>query len=126
MLGQSVDDGFEVEGGLAVPTGQGRAVELDALPAVDLRLPVERQMIGELADQDTREGCLGWQPGRDQIGRCLMHAFLACRAGVSRADGGDHPKLRWDDVEALGNVLADLDHGTTATRADVGANSTVS
>ena len=76
-------------------------------------------MIGELADQDMREGRLGRQAALDQMGRCrcLMHAFLACRAGVFGADGDDHPELRRDDVEALGDVLADPDHGTTAARA---------
>jgi hypothetical protein len=108
-----------VEGGFADPTSQGRAVELDALPAVDLRLAIQWKVVGELSDQDMGEGRLGRQATLDQVGRrrCLMHAFLASRAGVFRADGGDHPELRRDDVEALGDVLADPNHGTTAARA---------
>ena len=119
MLGEAIDNGLEVEGGLADPAGQSRAVELDALAAVDLRLAIQWKVVGELPDQDMGEGRLGRQATFDQMGRrwCLMHTFLACRAGVFRADGGDHPELRGDDVEALGDVLADPNHGTTAARA---------
>lgn len=43
---QRVMDGPEFEGGATDPIGQGGAVEIDALAAVDLGLPVEGQMIG--------------------------------------------------------------------------------
>jgi putative ubiquitin-RnfH superfamily antitoxin RatB of RatAB toxin-antitoxin module len=46
-----------------------------------------------------------------------MHTFLACRAGVFGTDDGDHAELRRDDVEALGDILADPNHRTTAARA---------
>ncbi len=47
------------------PIGQGRSIQLDALPGIDLRLPVKRQMIGVLGDQH-----LGDQHLRDQrLGR---------------------------------------------------------
>ena len=61
MLGEAIDHGLEVEGRLADPTGQGRAVEIDALPAVDLRLAIQWKVVGELPDQDMREGRLGRQ-----------------------------------------------------------------
>jgi hypothetical protein len=34
------------EGGATRPIGQCRAIEFDALAAIDLGLPVERQMVG--------------------------------------------------------------------------------
>jgi len=39
------------EGGAADPVGQGRAVEGDALTGIDLRLPIERTVIGMFRDE---------------------------------------------------------------------------
>lgn len=41
-------DGAKFEGGATDPIGKGGAVEIDALAAVDLGLPIERQMVGVL------------------------------------------------------------------------------
>jgi hypothetical protein len=34
------------EGGAAHPIGEGRSIEVDALPGIDLGLAVERQVVG--------------------------------------------------------------------------------
>ena len=44
-------DRAQVERGSADPVGERRAVEMKALPFVDLRLAIERQMIGIFGDQ---------------------------------------------------------------------------
>lgn len=48
---QRIMDGAEFEGSAAHPIRKGGAVEIDALAAVDLGLPVERKVIGTFADQ---------------------------------------------------------------------------
>lgn len=47
------------EGGAADPVSQGRAIERNALPRVDLSLAVQRKMIGVFGYEDLRHGRLG-------------------------------------------------------------------
>ena len=91
------------EGGAADPVGQGRAIELDALARIDLRLPIERQMIGVLGDQHLRDRRLGRQAALDQPRRRgrLHDNVLAGPAGVFGPAHDQHPELRRNDVEPL-------------------------
>ncbi len=69
----------QVPGGLSHPVRQGRTIEIDALAGVNLRLPVQRQMIGIFGYQNLGDGGLGRQSAFDQPGRsrCLHDAVLA-------------------------------------------------
>jgi hypothetical protein len=58
--------GSELSGGAADPIRQGRAIELDPLASVDLALPIERQVVGILADQDMGNQGLRGEPALDQ------------------------------------------------------------
>ena len=118
MLEQTLMDRLELGGGTADPVRQGRAVELDPLPGVDLALPVERQVVGVLADQDVSHESFRGQPTLDQPRRCrhLHHRTLTSPAAVLGPAGDDHLELRRDDVEALGDVLADPVHPTATAR----------
>jgi transposase len=59
MGAHPLDDGLEVEAGAADPVAQGGAVDVDALAAEDLGLPVQGQVIGELANDDMGDERLG-------------------------------------------------------------------
>ncbi len=109
MLEQTLVQGAELGGGAADPIRQGRAIELDPLPGVDLALAVERQVVGVFADQDVGHQGLGRQPALDQPRGCcgLDHRALAGTAAIFGAAGDDHLELGRDDVEPLRDVLAD-------------------
>ncbi|MDB5458800.1 MAG: hypothetical protein JWO72_541 [Caulobacteraceae bacterium] len=79
-------DRSEQEGRAARPVGQCRAIELEALARVNLGLPVERQVIGVLADHDVGDRRLGGQAALDEPGRRwrLDHDIRAGAAGVLR------------------------------------------
>ncbi|KTQ96359.1 hypothetical protein NS226_08315 [Aureimonas ureilytica] len=62
-------DGAQQEGGAPDPVGQRRTVEVDALASVDLRLAVERQVVGELRDEYLPDGSLGGNAVLDQSRR---------------------------------------------------------
>jgi hypothetical protein len=63
VLEQPLMQGAELVSGTADPIRQGRAIELDSLAGVDLALPVERQVVGVLADQDmSQQGFRGKPP----------------------------------------------------------------
>ena len=51
--------GPEQEGGAPDPVGQRRAVEADALAGEDLRLPVQRKVVGVLGDEHLRDESVG-------------------------------------------------------------------
>ena len=102
----------EQEGGAPDPVGQRRAVEDDTLAGEDLRLAVERQVVGVFGDEHLRDQRVGGQTALDQPGRCLAGA-----AGVARPADHQHPELHRHHVEALGHVLADLVQGARAARA---------
>ena len=119
MLEQTLVQRAELGGGPADPVRERRAIELDALPGVDLALPVERQVVGVFADQHMGDQRLGRQPALDQPRRCrrLDHGALAGAAAILRPAGDDHPELRRDDVEPLGDVLADPVQRAATARA---------
>ena len=95
-------------GGPADPVGERRAVEFDALPCVDRRLPVERGMVRILGDQHVRQ-----EPrtrpaalDRQRRHRRLVHA-LAGAAGEAGTDVPDHLEPRRLVVENFRDVLTD-------------------
>ena len=46
----------QMPGGTADPVGQSRPIEIDALTDVNLRLTIQRQMVGVFADQHVSDG----------------------------------------------------------------------
>ena len=107
------------EGRLADPVSQGRAVQVHTLPAIDLSLPVKRQVVGVFGDEDMGDGCLGGDAALDEPGGHwgLHHDLLAGPAGVFWPTGHDHAELGGDDVETLGDVLAHRMQLAPAARA---------
>ena len=85
----------------------------------DLRLAIQRQMIGIACHQHMGDHCLGRDAALDQPRRrrCLHDGAGAGPAGELRTLGYDHPKLRRDHVQPLRGVLADYRHARPAARA---------
>ena len=73
MLQQAFVQGTQEPGRAPNPVGQRRAVELDALPGIDLGLAAERQVIRVLSDDDMGDQPFGRQAALDQPRRrwCL-------------------------------------------------------
>lgn len=96
------------EGGAADPVSQGRAIKRDALPRIDLSLPIQRQMIGVFGDETLRHRRLGRQPALDQPCRRdrLHHPVLAGPTGIFGPTHDKHAELGRDDVESFAHILA--------------------
>lgn len=99
----------QVSGGAADPIGERGAIEIDSLPGVDLRLTIERKVIGIFGHQHLGNRRLGRKTTLDQSGRrrSLNHNILAGAAGIFGPTHDDHTQLRRHDVEPLAHVLAD-------------------
>jgi hypothetical protein len=112
-------NGAQQEGGASDPIGQGRAIEIDALPRIDLSLPVKRKMIGVFGDQNLRHSRLGGNAALDQASRRrrLHHHLLTAPAGIFGPADNQDPELGGDDVEPLGPIFADPMQGAAAARA---------
>ena len=64
------------ESGAADPIGQGGTIERDTLARIDLRLPLERRVVGIFGDQHMRDQCLGGYAVLDQpLRRRRLHHF---------------------------------------------------
>jgi len=89
---QPLVDGSEQECRPADPVGQGRAVEMATLAGVDLRLAIERQMVGILGHEHLCDPRLGGNATLDQPRRCrrLDDSAFARSAAVARAAGDQH------------------------------------
>ena len=89
--------------------GQGGDVEIDAFPGVAFALPVERLVLPILLEQDHRQQAGADSGTRDDVeGSRRLRELLAIPAGELFAHGLPHKPAAWDDVEGLGNHLADL------------------
>ena len=99
--------------------GQCRAIEFDALAAIDLGLPIERQMVGVFGDDDRRDQIFRWNATLDQMlgRRSLGHLALANAAGVFGPMRHDHLEARRDHVEPFRDILADFDAKAVAAGA---------
>lgn len=116
-----VTQGAQIPGGASHPIGERRSVELDALPGVDLGLPVKWQVIGIFRYQDLRDQRLGRNATLDDPCRSgsLDDRTLARTAAIPRPPGNQDAESGWNDVEALGDILADLVKRTAATGASL-------
>ena len=119
MRQDALVDRPQMECGASDPVGERRAVEADALALVNLRLAIERQMIGVFGDQHVGDGRLGRQAALDQPRRRrrLDDDVLAGAAGVFGPAHHQHPELRGNDVELFAHVLADPVQRAPAARA---------
>lgn len=117
---QSLMHGAQQEGGLSHPIREGRAIRGHALARIDLRLAVERQMVGVFGDQYLGDRCLSRHAAFDQTGRRrrLQHDLLATAASVLRPARDQQLELCGNDVEALGLILADAAQRSGAAGAD--------
>ena len=95
--------------GAADPVGKCRAVEVYTLALVDLRLSVERQVIGVFGDQHLGDGRFSRNATFDQPrGSCrLDDDFLAGPACIFGTTRYQNAELGWHDVELLADVFAD-------------------
>jgi hypothetical protein len=75
---------------VARPIAQGRAVEIETTPGIDLALPIKRQIVAVLRDQQVRERARrsAAARGRHRWRRCLGDD-VAGLAGVLRPDMTD-------------------------------------
>ena len=98
-------------------TGECRALELDALARVNLALPVQRQVIRELADHHMGKQARSCQAACNRTARCRsLSDRLALRARVLRAHMADHLEARRNDLEHLRHVLAEqAEHAAAAS-----------
>ena len=97
------------EGGPSDPVGQCRAIEVDALAGINLRLAIQRKVVGIFRHQHLGDRRLGRQAAFDQPRRRrrLHHDVFAGPAGVFGSAHHQHPELGRHDVEPLGDILAD-------------------
>ena len=102
--------GSQMERSASDPVGERRAIEANALALVNLRLAVERQVIGIFGDEHVRNRRFRRQAAFDQPrrGRRLDDDVLACAAGVFGSAHDQHSELRRHDIELLADVLANL------------------
>ena len=59
IVEQAIVNRGQLIGRFANPRGQSRAIQVDPLTAVNLGLPIERQVVRVFADDDTGHGGLG-------------------------------------------------------------------
>ena len=87
--------------------GQGRQTDRHALLGIALRLPVERLMLAKLLEQNHRQQAWPCPAAGDDVERRRRLAdLLAITAGELLADVLDHLPGFGDDLQRLGDVLA--------------------
>ncbi len=117
MLLLQGDDRLQIPGSTPHPVGKRRTIDLHTLARHNLRLPVERKMVGIFFDQHISEQRLARQTtGYDMLWRSCLRDPVATRAAPHfRSHRHQNAVLRGHDVEPLGPVLADPVQGA-ATR----------
>src|SRR5882724_3633694 len=94
--------------GAAHPVRQSRAIEIDPVPGEDLALPVKREVIAVLGDQDMGEKTGTGEALGDRAlrGGRLMNSPAGSAAITGPADA-DHAKPGGHMIEHLADGLAD-------------------
>ena len=99
---------LEPPAGTTDPVRERRTVQLDALPAEDLTLPIKRQVIAILGNKDVgEEGWSGKALGDRPFRRGRLMDRPTGSAAIARPTDADDPKLYRDMVEDLACRLAD-------------------
>lgn len=101
------------------PIRQGRAVELDALAGIDLRLAIKRRVIGVLGNDHMGDQGLGRQTAFDQPWRRgrLYDRARTVATGVFGPADQQYAELLRDHIESLRDILADRVKRAAAARA---------
>ena len=109
---------FQPPAGAAHPVRKSRAVDLDPVPGEDLALPVKREVITVLGDQDMSEKTRTGEALGDRTlrGGRLMNS-PAGPAAISRPADADDSKPRRHMIEHLADSLADYMQFAAAARA---------
>ncbi len=95
--------------------GQRRQAQIHALAGVALGLPVQRLMLTELLEQDHGEQAGPGPAARDHMERCRRLADgLTVTARELLTHVLDHLPLTGNDLQRLGDVLAELGEARTA------------
>ena len=106
--------------GCADPSGQRRAVEVDAFASINLRLPVERKVVCILRYQHMRQQPWSGKPAIDgPRWRGRLHDPVAGIAAQLRANMADDLEAGTHPLQHLGDVFAELPQPATAVRAGV-------
>src|ERR1700731_2942078 len=102
----------------AHPIRQSRAIEIDHVPGEDLALPVKREVIAVLADQDmSEETGTGEALGDWTLRSGRLMNSPAGPAAIARPADADHSKPRGHMIEHLADSLADYMQFTAAAGA---------
>jgi hypothetical protein len=93
---------------------------MDALAGINLRLPVQGEMIGVLGDQDMRDQSLGRDAAFDNARRRrrLHDHALAGAAAITGTARHDNAEGSRHDIEPLCDILADDMESAAAASAD--------
>ncbi len=119
MLAQRINQRTEQRAGCAHPAGQCGALDLDALPRINLRLAIKRLVIAILRNQHMRQQRRPGQSALDgpRRGRSLDHHALAGRAGELGPHVANHLEALRDVLQLLAHVFAELLQRSAAIRA---------
>jgi hypothetical protein len=102
----------------AYPSGQRRAVQIDAFAGIDLRLPVERHVVGILRDQHISEQPRPDESSIDRPRRCRsLHGPVVGVAAQLRAHMADDLEAGSYALQHLGEILAQLAQSAAAVGA---------
>ena len=105
---------------LTATVDQGRARDIRAETHEDLSLPIEREVIIELRDQDMRQEARAEHPAPDRPrGSGWLNDILAGPAGFLDTGGLNDLQLGGDEVEDLGHILADQAQDAAALGATI-------
>ena len=103
---QRLDQECEQVTRFAHPIGQGRAFQFDALPSVNLRLAVQREVVSVLRDENMRQQSWARQSALDGARWCRrLHNALAAGAAQLGTYLADHLELSRHILQHLGNIF---------------------
>src|SRR5260370_26464727 len=94
---------------MAVALSQSRAVQINALPRIDLGLTIERQMVAELGGEDMSEQTWASQASINGTAGCrCLHDAVASGTAHPGAYMTNYLEACWKVLEHLGGIFAEL------------------
>ena len=118
VTSQRLYQGFQQPAASPDPFRHGRAIQLYSFARIDLRLPIQRQVVTIFRNQHMGQKSRARHPAHDRTARCFrLHDLVAARTGQLRPNVPDHFEMFRHPLQHFRDIFPERLQFTATVRA---------